>query len=434
MKNDTIAAIGTPAGVGGIAVVRISGDDALTVAMKHLSAATLPPRRATYCHFDKLDDVVATYFPRGYSGEPTVEIACHGSLYIQQTLLQTLCDSGARMAEPGEFTMRAFMAGRMNLAQAEAVADLIDATTPAEHRLAVSQLRGSYAIELKELRQQLMDLTSLMELELDFSQEDVEFADRGALRTTTALLRDKIGRLLDTFAMGNAIKHGIPVAIVGHPNVGKSSLLNALLGDERAIVSPVAGTTRDTVEETLNIGSLTFRIIDTAGLRHSDDPVEVLGIGRSNRAISEAMLVLHVVDATDTHTPHIDSLEGKTVITVVNKCDLKPDWSKHCDGTAVVAVSAKTGEGIDRLREAMLTRMGNIDTSGAMLSNVRHRDTLRLVERALANVDTGLANDTPSDLLAVDLRDALYHLGTITGDVTSEDLLTNIFGRFCIGK
>ena len=447
MSNDTIVAVATAPGVGGIAVVRLSGPDALSIATSHLAPSTfassssaaeahlppftfhLSPRTATYCRFGELDDVVVTWYPRGYTGEPTVEIACHGSTYIQQAIVQTLCESGARIAEPGEFTMRAFLNGRMNLAQAEAVADLIEAATPAQHRLAVSQLRGGYASKLKELRQQLVDLTSLFELELDFSQEDVEFADRKKLHTLLRTLDSELKTLLDSFAMGNAVKRGIPVAIVGRPNAGKSSLLNALLGDDRAIVSPVPGTTRDTVEETLVIGGLTFRFIDTAGLRHSDDPVEALGIERSLRAIDEAMLVLHVTDATAPESEDPIATE-KEVVRVLNKCDLVPmtDDDKH------VCISAKTGMGIERLKQAMLDRVGSAAATEVMLTNARHRDALRLVAQALANAETGLKAGTPSDLVAVDLRDALYHLGTITGEVTSNDLLANIFGRFCVGK
>ena len=252
-RSDTRAAISTPAGVGGIAVVRVSGTDALPCVLRHLSVATLEDRHATYCRFDDLDDVVAVYFPKGYTGEPTVEISCHGSLYVQQAMLQTLVDDGARMAEPGEFTMRAFRNGRLNLSQAEAVADLIDAVTPTQHQLAVSQLRGGYADELKALRQQLLDLTSLLELELDFSQEDVEFANRSQLIHLVGSLSLRINSLRNSFRLGNALKRGIPTAIIGRPNAGKSSLLNALLADDRAIVSPIAGTTRDTVEETFSI-------------------------------------------------------------------------------------------------------------------------------------------------------------------------------------
>ena len=443
MKSDTIVAISTPRGVGGIAVARLSGPDALTIAEKHLSSlstyqpinlSTLSPRRATYCHFDELDDVVAVYFPKGYTGEPTVEISCHGSLYVQQALLQALVDSGARLAEPGEFTQRAFLNGRLDLSQAEAVADLIDSVTPAQHRLAVSQLRGGYAQKLKALRQQLLDLTSLLELELDFSQEDVEFADRGRLQSLLQELQEETLRLIASFRLGNALKRGVPVAIVGKPNAGKSSLLNALLGDDRAIVSDIPGTTRDTIEETLTLDGITFRFIDTAGLRHSDDRVETLGVERSKKAVEQADIVLYLRDATKPgEEPDLD-LSDKTVIEVYTKADLLEDSSR----VGGLYLSSKTGLGLETLRKEILSRfhaqMGNTGQEDILLSNARHYEALKHVRQALDAVSQGLADGIPADLVAVDLRDALYHLGTITGEVTSDELLGNIFGRFCIGK
>lgn len=432
-KTDTIAAISTPAGVGGIAVVRLSGANAMAIALRHLSVSALEPRRATYCRFDELDDVVATYFPIAYTGEPTVEISCHGSLYIQQTLLTTLVGDGARLAEPGEYTMRAFLSGRMDLSQAEAVADLIDATTPQQHRLAVSQLRGGYAETLKELRRQLVDLTSLLELELDFSQEDVEFADRSQLRQLLSTINHQLSTLISTFALGNALKRGVPVAIVGEPNVGKSTLLNALLGDDRAIVSDIPGTTRDTIEETLTIDNITFRLIDTAGLRETDDSVECLGIERSRRAIDEASIVLHVVDCRD--GGHPASYRQRTIV-VMNKCDLA--GTKKIPVTAgrisTVSVSALNGEGIDSLKQALRDSVDASVSTDTLLTNVRHRDALMRVQQALETVRRGLDDGLTADLLVVDLRDALYHLGSITGDVAGDEILSNIFSRFCIGK
>ncbi len=443
MKSDTIVAISTPRGVGGIAVARLSGPDALTIAEKHLSSlstyqpinlSTLSPRRATYCRFDELDDVVAVYFPKGYTGEPTVEISCHGSLYVQQALLQALVDSGARLAEAGEFTQRAFLNGRLDLSQAEAVADLIDSVTPAQHRLAVSQLRGGYAQKLKALRQQLLDLTSLLELELDFSQEDVEFADRGRLQSLLQELQEETLRLIASFRLGNALKRGVPVAIVGKPNAGKSSLLNALLGDDRAIVSDIPGTTRDTIEETLTLDGITFRFIDTAGLRHSDDCVETLGVERSKKAVEQADIVLYLRDATKPgEEPDLD-LSDKTVIEVYTKADLLADSSR----VGGLCISSKTGLGLDTLRKEILSRfhaqMGDTGQEDILLSNARHYEALKHVRQAFDAVSQGLADGIPADLVAVDLRDALYHLGTITGEVTSDELLGNIFGRFCIGK
>lgn len=436
-SDDTIAAVSTPSGVGGMAVVRVSGSEALKLVLPHLSVGELKPRHATYCRFDELDDLVAVYFPVGYSGEPTVELSCHGSLYVQQALLQVLIDDGARLAAPGEFTLRAFRNGRLNLSQAEAVADLIDAVTPAQHRLAVSQLRGGYAEQLRQLRQRLLDLTSLMELELDFSQEDVEFANRTELCQLLSTLHFQLSTLIASFRMGNALKRGLPVAIVGRPNAGKSSLLNALVDDDRAIVSDIPGTTRDTVEETLTLGGVGFRFIDTAGIRHASDRIESLGIERSLRAVDDAQLVLYVHDATTPwQEPEVD-LTGKNVIYVLNKCDLKSgQWSVAGGQWPVVRVSAKQGDGVEALKEAMLEAVrGELPADGdVLLSNARHYNALQHVQEALGHVADGLLDGTPADLLAVDLRDALYHLGTVTGEVANDEVLGNIFSRFCVGK
>ncbi len=438
MNNDTIVAIATPHGVGGIAVLRISGPRALEICLSHLSVESLAPHRATYCHFldaegQFVDDGIAIFYPsrHSYTGEETVELSCHGSRYTQQALLESLLQSGARMAEAGEFTLRAFLGGRMNLSQAEAVADLIDAVTPAQHRLAVSQLRGGYAERLKELRQQLLDITSLLELELDFSQEDVEFAERHEIRRLIATLDSQITSLLDSFAAGNALKNGIPVAIVGLPNAGKSSLLNALLSDDRAIVSPQAGTTRDTIEELLTIDGITFRIIDTAGLREGADSVEAEGVARSLRAVQQAQLVLYVHDNTQPFVKPAIPLDNKTVLFVGNKADLS---AVARDGW--IMISARQRSGIEALRRAMVAAVEPLmkADNDVMLCNVRHRDAMLRVKQALKAADEGIATLMPSDLVAVDLRDALYHLGTITGDVTSDDVLGNIFSRFCIGK
>ena len=436
-SDGTIAAVSTPVGVGGIAVVRISGPDALQVVLRHLSVSALQPRHATYCRFDELDDLVAVYFPTGYSGEPTVELSCHGSQYVQQTLLQVLVDDGVRLAAPGEFTLRAFRHGRLNLSQAEAVADLIDAVTPAQHRLAVSQLRGGYAEQLRTLRQRLLDLTSLLELELDFSQEDVEFADRQELCDLLKTLNSQLATLIGSFRMGNALKRGLPVAIVGLPNAGKSSLLNALLDDDRAIVSDIPGTTRDTVEELMTLGGVSFRFIDTAGLHHTSDAVESLGIERSLRAVTDARLVLYVHDATTAWRPPELELADKRVIVVMNKVDLEGCRSPVVGGRwPVVKVSAKRGDGIDALKQAMLEAVQeDMPADGdVLLSNARHYEALQRVQQALAHVAKGLVDGTPADLLAVDLRDALYHLGAVTGEVSSGEVLGNIFSRFCVGK
>ncbi|MBO4599889.1 MAG: tRNA uridine-5-carboxymethylaminomethyl(34) synthesis GTPase MnmE [Bacteroidales bacterium] len=442
----TIAAISTPSGVGGIAVVRVSGPQALSVVARHV---TLPnPQRTTFFSLFRigeqvLDEVVVTLFhaPHSYTGEDTVEISCHGSLYVQQTLLQTLVDSGARLAEPGEFTRRAFLNGRLDLSQAEAVADLIDSTNAASHSLAISQLRGGYAHELEQLRQHLVELASLLELELDFSEEDVEFADRSHLQGLIARLTAKVEQLVGSFRVGNALKRGIPVAIVGRPNAGKSSLLNALLADDRAIVSPIPGTTRDTIEETMTIDGITFRFIDTAGLRQSDDPIEALGATRAVRAAQQAQIILYVRDISESFDASAQqqvaaltdqcSMQDKHIFIVHNKCDLP-----HTDPVTGCHVSAKEGKGIDALKHeiANAVRGDMRQSEGVLLTNARHYEALTHLLAALQEVQHGLASNLPADLVVIDLRDALHHLGTITGKVTTDEILGTIFSRFCVGK
>ncbi len=440
--NDTIVALSTPPGVGGVALLRICGPQALPAVLSFLSVDSLEPRHSTFARFlyqgEMLDEVLAIHYPapHSYTGEDTVEIACHGSLYIQQTLLQALTAAGLRLAEPGEYTRRAFLNGKLNLSQAEAVADLIDSVTPAQHRLAVSQLRGGYAEKLRDLRQQLLDLTSLLELELDFSQEDVEFANRSQLHLLLSTLQTQLTALLDSFRLGNALKQGVPVAIIGRPNVGKSTLLNALLNDDRAIVSDIPGTTRDTVEGMLTLDGITFRLVDTAGLRETEDAVEQLGIERSRRAYDDALIVLHVeeanvpIDETDLHNP-----DGKKHLLVINKTDLTNDVPPVDYGVPTVVISALQGTGIEKLKKLLTDAVGVEHTdNGVLLSNARHCEALSKVRQALNNASQGLDSGVPADLVAVDLRDALYHLGTITGEVTSTDILGNIFSRFCVGK
>ena len=442
---DTIAAISTPHGIGGIAVVRLSGPDAFAIASRHLKSPGAAHPQLFRIGEKVLDQVIATAYhaPHSYTGDDTVEISCHGSLYVQQTLLQALLDSGARLAEPGEFTRRAFLNGKLDLSQAEAVADLIDSTNAAAHSLAVSQLRGGYAKELETLRQQLVDLTALLELELDFSDEDVEFADRSRLHSLASQIYIRVTALRESFHMGNAMKRGIPVAIIGRPNAGKSSLLNALLHDNRAIVSDIPGTTRDTIEETFVIEGMSFRIIDTAGLRHSDDPIETLGIQRTLTTVAQADIVLYVHDASQSYGHALAdlqelqdrlSLKDKHLFIVNNKIDLVPETLTAPYRT--FPISAKEGTGLDALTSA-LAKAAQTDLAQApdvMLTNVRHYNALGHVEQALLHVAKGLADHLPADLVVIDLRDALHHLGTITGQVTSDEVLGTIFSRFCIGK
>lgn len=441
----TIAAISTPAGVGGIAVVRLSGPQAFAIAQRHLRL-TLPTGSQPVAAFavfrhqgSIIDEVMTTCFPAPYSftGQDTVEISCHGSMYVQQTILAALLQSGAQLAEPGEFTRRAFLNGKLDLSQAEAVADLIDSTNAANHALAISQLRGGYAQRLKELRNQFVDLTALLELELDFSEEDVEFADRTQLNHLLNRLEDECARLCHSFSMGNAIKNGVPVAIVGRPNVGKSTLLNALVGENRAIVSDIAGTTRDTVEDTMVLDGMTYRFIDTAGIRQSDDTIEALGIERSFQAVEKAQVVLYLTDDAATLDDeiaelgtHVD-LSGKHVLGIVNKIDVAE--AAGCEDT--LRISAKTGRGLDVLQSRLTHLYGQQQvTNEPILSNLRHYEALQHVLEALRHVKEGFAANLPADLIVIDLREALHYLGTITGQVSSNEVLGSIFSRFCIGK
>ena len=446
----TIAAISTAPGVGGIAVVRISGPQAFTMLARFVNVPSNPSERLFFSpfHIDGrlVDEVVVSRFfaPHSYTGEDVVEVSCHGSIYVQQCILDAFLQSGARLAEPGEFTRRAFLHGKLDLSQAEAVADLIDSTNEAAHALAVSQLRGGYSQGLAHLRQELVDLTALLELELDFSDEDVEFADRTRLNALLDSLRAEVTRLCDSFRMGNAIKTGIPVAILGRPNVGKSTLLNALLGEDRAIVSDIPGTTRDTIEDSLVIGGFRFRVVDTAGLRQSSDTIESFGIERSIKAAKQAQIILYLVDASTTAADlmmQVDQLryrvdlQDKHLIVVRTKADC---FASVASSDEAILISARTGQGVDLLKQSMLqivnnhSRVSLHDTQ--LVSNVRHFDALRRVGEALDQVRQGLDAGLPPDLVVIDIRDALHHLGTITGQVTTDEVLGSIFSRFCIGK
>lgn len=453
MQTSTIAAISTPPGVGGIAVIRISGPDAHIIAAKHVAipACNGSHQGVGYAVFRNqgkiVDEVMVTRYdaPHSYSGEDTIEIACHGSAYIQQEILNTLIHSGATMAAPGEFTQRAFLNGRLDLSQAEAVADLIDSTNASSHQLAISQLRGGYSKRLHQLRQQFVEFAALLELELDFSDEDVEFADRSQLLTLVDTIVSECQRLCLSFQLGNAIKNGIPVAIVGMPNAGKSTLLNTLVGEERAIVSDIPGTTRDTIEDTLTIGGITFRFIDTAGIRHSEDKIESLGIQRSYQTVEKAQVVLYLSENQDTLQQELDqftqqvSLEGKLLIPILTKadCSESPIACKCFLGSYandLIHLSARTGKGIDLLKSRLTEHYTVTDSQDPILTNLRHFEALNKVLDALAIVRQGLVSAIPADLVVIDLREALYHLGTITGEVSSNEVLGNIFHRFCIGK
>ena len=447
---ETICAISTPYGTGGIAIVRISGPEAIRIA----EGLTCPLEDAKgysvkhgFLHRsqmsdDILDEVLVTVFraPHSFTGEDVVEIACHGSLYIQQEVLRWLTDAGCRMARAGEFTQRAFMNGKMDLTQAEAVADLIAAETKAEKDLALSHLRGGISSELAGLREQLLHFTSLIELELDFADhEELEFADRSELKALAAKIDTTITGLVGSFKTGNAIRNGIPVVITGATNAGKSTLLNALLGEERAIVSDIHGTTRDTVEDTLVMDGILFRFIDTAGIRETNDTIEALGIERSRKAVEQAEIVIHVVDCSQKSEvrSQMSEFRGKKLITVWNKADLVRSQmsdvrcQKSEDG---ILLSAKNRE-VDELKRVLVeTAKSMYHHNGTIISNARHYEALVRAQEAIRRVQEGLANGLSGEFLSMDLQDCLTALGEITGQISSQEVLNNIFSKFCIGK
>ena len=445
----TICAISTAYGTGGIAVIRVSGTEAIPIVDSLFSGRTrLVDAKAGTVHFGRiqradevLDEVLCSVFkaPHSFTGEDTVEIACHGSLYIQQELLRWLIDAGCKSAEPGEFTRRAFLNGKMDLTQAEAVADLIAAQSKAEKDLALSQLRGSVSNELAALRERLLHFTSLIELELDFADhEELEFADRSELKILASEIETKLTNLLRSFRTSNAIRNGIPVAIVGAPNVGKSTLLNALLGEQRAIVSDIQGTTRDTVEDTLILDGILFRLIDTAGLRETNDTIENMGIERSRQAAEKAQIVIYLTEPNPSPFLKGRELEGihGTILEVVNKCDLIPGVSLQgeTNGSRLLHISAKNGD-IDPLKnELVRIAKESMQTSAVMLSNVRHYEAVKRAHEAIERVQQGLASELSGELLSLDLQDCLSALGEVTGQITNQEVLSNIFSKFCIGK
>ena len=456
--SNTICAISTPYGSGGIAVVRVSGASAIQIVdtLFH-GRKSLMEAKAYTVHYGEirreargerreargeiLDQVLVSVFraPHSFTGEDVVEIACHGSMYIQQTLLQWLVDAGCQLAKAGEFTQRAFLNGKMDLTEAEAVADLIAAQTKAEKDLALSQLRGGISNELAVLRERLLTFTSLVELELDFADhEELEFADRSELFALAQEIDTTIGNLVRSFKTGNAIKQGIPVAIIGAPNVGKSTLLNALLGEERAIVSDIQGTTRDTVEDTLVLDGMLFRFIDTAGLRQTDDTIESLGIERSRQAAQKAAVLIHLQDATQPVDilSELDDINEKKLIHVYNKVDLLGKEAMRREGDeARIYLSAKSGD-VEVLKQQLISfAREQYDTRNAVtISNTRHYEALVRAQEAIQRVQNGLQMQISGEFLSMDLQDCLSALGEITGQITSQEVLNNIFGKFCIGK
>ncbi|WP_298324877.1 tRNA uridine-5-carboxymethylaminomethyl(34) synthesis GTPase MnmE [uncultured Dokdonia sp.] len=459
--QDTIVALASPAGAGAIAVIRVSGAQALKITspiFKSVSGKVLSEQKTHTIHLGHImdgertiDEVLVSLFKgtNSYTGEPTVEISCHGSNYIQQEIIQLLLRSGCRAAQAGEFTLRSFINGKMDLSQAEAVADLIASDNEASHQIAMQQMRGGFSNEIAQLRQELLNFASLIELELDFSEEDVEFADRSQFKELIARITKVLKRLIDSFATGNVIKNGIPVAIVGEPNVGKSTLLNALLNEERAIVSDIAGTTRDTIEDELSIGGIGFRFIDTAGIRETVDVIEGLGIKKTFEKIKQAQVVILLFSANE-FLANAESFKTE-IEKIKNKFPLKPlvivankvDQVSESNVKEIInqipnlhLLSAKENKGVDELKTKLLefVNTGALRNDETIVTNSRHYDALLKALEEIEKVQYGLDTDLSGDLMAIDIREALYHFGEITGQVTNDELLGNIFANFCIGK
>lgn len=452
--DDTIVALATPPGIGAIGVIRLSGQNSIAIADILFTGKNLLHQASHTLHVgmlknenEELDEVVISLYkaPKSYTGENIVEISCHGSPFIQQQIIETCIQKGARLAKPGEFTQRAFLNGKMDLTQAEAVADVIAAHSLAAQQTALKQLRGGFSSDLKELRNQLIGFAALIELELDFSQEDVEFADRLQLEQLIARLMLATTQLINSFKLGNSIKNGVNVAIIGRPNAGKSTLLNALLNEERAIVSEIAGTTRDTIEEVLNINGVLFRLVDTAGIReHSTDSIENLGIERSKQNAEKSDIIIHLADVTCEDKEEITWLKNyrNKVIDVFNKYD--EAWPGYRNVSAALAgsaagiyISAKNKQGIEELKSMMFEKAigETIQTENTIVTNARHYAALKKISECLNDIKAGMDNNLTGDLLAPDIRRCLHYLGEITGQVeTDRDILGTIFGKFCIGK
>jgi tRNA modification GTPase len=459
--NDTIVALATPSGAGAIAIIRLSGKDAIHIADKHfrsVSGKKLSKQKSHTIHLGHIidntktiDEVLVSVFknPNSYTGENVIEISCHGSNYIQQEIIQLFLRNGCRMATAGEFTLRAFLNGKLDLSQAEAVADLIASDNEASHQIAMQQMRGGFSSEIAKLREELLNFASLIELELDFAEEDVEFADRTQFKDLIERITFVLKRLIDSFAVGNVIKNGIPVAIVGEPNVGKSTLLNALLNEERAIVSEIAGTTRDTIEDEISIGGIGFRFIDTAGIRDTKDVVESIGIKKTFEKIDQAQVVIYLFDSTqfNIHSSEFkvelekikNKYPQKPLIVIANKIDQIDDSQiavMQNEISGIHLLSAKTGFGVEQLTNKLLNLIntGALRNNETIVTNSRHYDALLKAFEEIQKVNHGLETGLSGDLLAIDIRQALYHFGEITGEITNDDLLGNIFANFCIGK
>jgi tRNA modification GTPase len=472
ISSETIVALATPSGAGAIAIIRLSGKEAIVIAAKvfvSVSGKDLTKQKTHTIHLGHIvdngktyDQVLLSIFknPNSYTGEDVVELSCHGSTFIQQQIIQLLLRMGAKMAQPGEFTLRAFLNGKLDLSQAEAVADLIASDNEASHQIAMQQMRGGFSNEIANLRQELLNFASLIELELDFAEEDVEFADRTQFNELLNRIEFVLKRLIDSFAVGNVIKNGIPIAIVGEPNVGKSTLLNALLNEERAIVSDIAGTTRDTIEDELVIEGIGFRFIDTAGIRETTDHVESIGIKKTFEKIEQAQVVVYLVDSSQLSVvgsqlsveklkSDIEQIKNKyphkTLLTIINKKDLlsteilallEKELTTYNGQQQTLFISAKQNIGIEELKQTLLSfvNTGALRNNETIVTNSRHYDSLLKALEEIQKVKWGLESNLSSDLMAIDIREALFHFGEITGEVTNDELLGNIFANFCIGK
>lgn len=461
IPQDTIVALATPSGAGAIAVIRISGNDAITLAagvFRSVSGKDILKQKTHTLHLGHIEDdskildqVLLSIFkgPNSYTGENTIEISCHGSTYIQQQIIQLLLRKGCRMANAGEFTLRAFLNGKLDLSQAEAVADLVASDNEASHQIAMQQMRGGFSNEIAKLREELLNFASLIELELDFAEEDVEFADRTQFHDLLSRINFVLKRLIDSFAVGNVIKNGIPVAIVGEPNVGKSTLLNALLNEERAIVSDIAGTTRDTIEDELVINGIGFRFIDTAGIRETEDVVESMGIKKTFEKMEQAQVVVYLFDAAQFEIQgeglktEIEKIKNqfplKPLVIIGNKADKLSENQKTGAMHQIpelLLVSAKEKLGVDELKDKLLSfvNTGALRNNETIVTNTRHYDSLLKALEEIQKVQFGLQTGISADLMAIDIRQALYYFGEITGQVTNDELLGNIFANFCIGK
>ena len=454
--DDTIVALATPPGIGAIGVIRVSGPESFGIVGRLFPSKDLGAQATHTLHVgflkegeEVLDEVVVALYrgPRSYTGEDVIEVSCHGSPYVQERVIQALLRQGARLARAGEFTQRAFLRGKMDLTQAEAVADLIASNTAASARTALHTIRGGFSRALSELREQLLQFSALIELELDFSQEDVEFADRRQLYSLVTTSQGTVDQLLQSFRLGNVIRNGVSVAIVGKPNAGKSTLLNTLLNENRAIVSEIAGTTRDTIEETLNIDGIIFRLIDTAGIRqHTTDVIESIGVGKSLEKMQQADIVVYMFDVGDEvdevvlRKKELEGAEsGKRFLWVGNKVDaIGEDTARRKFGALpdAIFISAKEGRQVDVLKQRLVDQVlqGHTQTEGTIVTNARHYHALQQVAGSLAAIHKGLDERLPGDLLALDIRHCLHYLGEITGEITSEDRLDYIFSKFCIGK